>query len=257
MLIVEWIRYALKSKNAFKIHSPFVYDFYNNCFKSKTTASSQEIIKSIRKELLNNHIKIFHNDLGAGSKTLSKNNLSISALAKSSLKNINEASFISRIIQFTNAKTVVELGTSFGTTALLINLENPETELFTIEGSQEIANVAKKIFDSKANKNLHLLKGNFDEIFPELMNKIKNADAFIFDGNHRYEATLRYFEIALKYSKNNSVFIFDDIRWSEEMLNAWKEIKANKNVTITLDFFTMGVIFISSGFSKQNFSLRK
>ena len=178
-------------------------------------------------------------------------------MAKNSLKNEKEAALISGIIGFLSCKTIVELGTSFGTTTLLISLENPETKIYTIEGSPEIADKAETFFKRHSNKNINLIKGSFEEKLSPLLLRLKTADAYIFDGNHRKEATLNYFEQALLHSNNETVFIFDDIRWSSGMLEAWKTIENHPEVSLTLDLFSMGIVFRNTNFSKQNIKLRK
>jgi hypothetical protein len=67
---------------------------------------------------------------------------------------------------------------------------------------------------------------------------------------------MRYFETALKYSHEKTALVFDDIRWSEEMLKAWKEIINHPQTTLTIDLFSMGIAFCDKGFSKQNLMIR-
>jgi len=77
------------------------------------------------------------------------------------------------------------------------------------------------------------------------------------DGNHRKEATLEYFNFFLSKAVNNSIFIFDDIHWSEGMEEAWKEIQSHEAVTLTIDLFFIGLVFFSKDFIvKQHFTIR-
>jgi hypothetical protein len=41
-----------------------------------------------------------------------------------------------------------------------------------------------------------------------------------------------------------TVFVFDDIHWSREMEQAWKVIKDHPAVTLTIDLFFIGIVFI-------------
>ena len=256
-LFGEWINFVLKSKNAHGIHSPFVYNFYNFCLKGSVSNTSKNTFRQVRKELLANNQLIYHQDLGAGSKVNSNPNLPIKQLAKASLKKEKEAGMIAKSINFLKCKKVVELGTSFGSTTLLCCLENPDIEIHTIEGSPEVAQIASELFSRFHKNNIHLITGSFEEKLPPLLSQINTADTYIFDGNHRQEATLNYFGQALQHSNKNTVFIFDDIRWSSEMLNAWKTIEKHPEVTLSLDLFSMGIAFINTDFSKQNLKLRR
>ena len=51
-------------------------------------------------------------------------------------------------------------------------------------------------------------------------------------------------------------FIFDDIHWSSGMENAWEYIKSHKKTTLTIDLFFVGIVFIKSELSKENFIIR-
>jgi hypothetical protein len=64
------------------------------------------------------------------------------------------------------------------------------------------------------------------------------------DGNHRYEPTMQYFNLLLTKSDEHSIFIFDDIHWSSEMEKAWAEIKADARVSLTIDLFYIGIVFL-------------
>ena len=81
--------------------------------------------------------------------------------------------------------------------------------------------------------------------------------AFI-DGNHRYEATINYFNTLLPYTHDYSVLVFDDIYWSEDMKRAWEVIKNHAAVTLTIDLFWCGLVFFrKENAEKQHFKLIK
>jgi predicted O-methyltransferase YrrM len=86
------------------------------------------------------------------------------------------------------------------------------------------------------------------------LNKV--LDFAYFDANHRFEPTVQYFEDCLPYIQNDSVFIFDDIYWSEGMTRAWEHIKAHPRVTLTVDLFWIGLVFFRTEQVKEDFVLR-
>ena len=71
------------------------------------------------------------------------------------------------------------------------------------------------------------------------------------DGNHTYEATIKYFELALTKKDENTVIIFDDIYWSAGMTKAWQEIKNKKEVLLSIDTFYFGMVFFRSEFVEK------
>ena len=55
---------------------------------------------------------------------------------------------------------------------------------------------------------------------------------------------IQYFDLILKHSHNDTIFIFDDIYWSKGMENAWNHIKHHEKSTVTIDLFFVGIVFI-------------
>ena len=87
------------------------------------------------------------------------------------------------------------------------------------------------------------------------MNEIGKFDLVFIDGNHKKEATLRYFNLLLPYVHSNSIVIFDDIRWSNEMEMAWCEIYSHKNIKLSIDLFNLGIVFFNEKLIKQHFEI--
>ena len=54
----------------------------------------------------------------------------------------------------------------------------------------------------------------------------------------------------------NSMMIFDDIYWSKGMKEAWQQIKDHPQVTLTVDLFWIGLVFIRKEQVKEHFKIR-
>jgi predicted O-methyltransferase YrrM len=96
----------------------------------------------------------------------------------------------------------------------------------------------------------------FDDYLNLLQSQQTFFDLIYFDGNHSSMATLRYFEILLSTISNDSVWIFDDIHWSEDMEKAWTEIRKHPKISVTIDTFQWGIVFFRVEQAKQNFVIR-
>lgn len=255
-LLGDYLNYQIHAKTRHGIHSPFVYDFVELYLYKKLDVSIYKPIENIRKELLKNNQAIHFEDLGAGSKKVNSKIPTIKSLAKNSLKSKKHAKLIAQLAQYTKAKTIIELGTSLGTTSLYISRLNPKAQIYTVEGSPEIAKIAKQQFDKLNAKNIEVIIGNFDDQLLPLLEKTEPFDLIFIDGNHTKEATLHYFEQSLKYCHDKSIFVFDDIYWSEGMKQAWTTIKQHSQVSLSMDFFFLGCVFINPDFSKEEFIIR-
>ena len=167
------------------------------------------------------------------------------------------AQLLFRLINYYQLGTViVELGTSLGITTAYLSNAKRTNKIYTIEGSDEIANIANSVFQKLGLKNVILKKGNFDDILPNLA--LENQLGLIYiDGNHTKKATINYFNWALKQANDNTVIVIDDIYWSKEMEDAWEYIKETKRVSLTIDLFKMGIVFLHSVKVKEHFKLKK
>jgi predicted O-methyltransferase YrrM len=255
-IVKDYFQYRIRAKSRHGIHSPFVYELVEKYLYQDIDSNISKPIEEIRKTLLKDSRSIAFEDLGAGSKKVKASQPRVKELAKNSLKPKKYAKLIGQIAQYIKAQNIVELGTSLGTTSLYISRLNPSAKLYTLEGSTEVAQIAQQQFETLAARNIELIIGNFDDQFENLLKQIPAPDLIFIDGNHTYEATIRYFDIALNYAQPKSIIIFDDINWSEGMKKAWAEIKNNPKVSISMDFFYLGAVSLNTDFTKEEFTIR-
>ena len=256
--ILKFVKYKLtaKHKHGHGIHSPFVYTLLREAIEGKEKSVKFAKIEAIRKKLLRNSKIIKVEDLGAGSKVSKTNKRKVSTIAKNALTKKKYAHLLFRLVKYFKPKTILEFGTSLGTTTMYLACADENTNIISMEGSEGITELAKKNFSKLNFNNISVKTGNFDKILPEIVEDSMNLDFVFFDGNHQKEPTLRYFEACLSKKTNDSVFIFDDIHWSIGMESAWEEIKKHKEVTVTIDLFFFGLVFFRKEMSEQNYVIK-
>jgi len=253
---LKFLNYNIKSTNQHGVHSPFVFDLVTKVIYDKSEFYCFKEIEKLRHKLKNSTQQINHIDLGAGSKKNKNNELSISDIAKYSLKSPKYSQLLFRLVNYFQPPTIIELGTSLGISAAYMASANKNAKVITMEGSPEIAAIAKNNFDLLSLNNIELTNGNFDNTLSTVLNKVETVDFIFFDGNHQYQPTINYFTQCLNKTNNNSVFIFDDIYWSDEMNKAWQEIKNHTKTKVTIDLFQMGIVFFREEQAKEHFVIR-
>lgn len=249
-------KYSAKHKGGHGIHSPFIYDLLRNAIEGNEKSEKFEKIELLRKQLLKSDKIIEVKDLGAGSKVSKSNQRKVADIAKAVLTSEKYAQLLFRLVRYLKPKTVLELGTSLGITTLYLAEAVKNTEIVTVEGSPELARLAIQNFMRLGYRNIELKNSEFDLVLPKILNELRTLDFVFFDGNHRKEATLRYFEMCLPNINNNTIFVFDDIHWSQEMESAWNEIKKHNQVKATIDLFHFGLVFFRNELSKQDFIIK-
>lgn len=254
--ITDYLKHRLTAKSRHGTHSPFVYKLADEVIYDFTDKSEYKTIEDKRKKLFNDDSIITVTDLGAGSHLNKNRTKKVSQIAKNALKSPRLAKLIYRLAKNTKPKSAIELGTCLGITTAYLAKTDPETEIITIEGCPQTAEVAKKNFEALKLDNIELHVGNFDLILPDIIAKQPSLDFVYIDGNHRKDATLNYFKWCLPKVNEDSLLIFDDIYWSQGMKEAWAEIKNDPDVTVTVDLFWIGLVYFKKGQAKEHFKLK-
>ncbi|MCF8301881.1 MAG: class I SAM-dependent methyltransferase [Bacteroidales bacterium] len=255
---LRYLRYLRNATNAFKVHSPFIYEVYTKAIQDNTTYEDYKKVESMRKELLTNNNPIEVIDFGAGAQERHyKSSLKrISEIAKKTASTPKNGQTLYRLIKYFKPQTMLELGTSIGISTAYQALAAPESKIHCIEGAANAAAKAEENLKYLGLKNFRIEIGNFDALLPKILKTIDKLDYVFFDGNHRKEPTLNYFNQCAEKAHNNSVFVLDDIHWSKGMEEAWEHIQQDERVTATIDLFFLGIIFFKKELSKEHFILK-
>ena len=231
------------------VHSPLVYQFINQVLNSNKD-SKYPLAEYERKRLQSDTTLINFVDFGKSGKTYEKK---INTIAKSSLKSKKYAQLLRRIVQHFQPNKVLELGTSLGITTAYLAYDQ-SVDITTLEGSERVAQEAEQVWKNLKLSQIKCITGDFDKTLLPVSQQ--SFDLIYLDGNHRCEPTLAYFEMLKKNSYKKTIFIFDDIHYSKSMEEAWRQIKQQADVTITIDLFFIGLVWIDPSLSKENFVLR-
>jgi predicted O-methyltransferase YrrM len=212
-----------------------------------------EQIEAIRAKLMQDQSQITVRDIGAPSKHFKSDKRTIATVAATSLAPAKMALLLHRLANHTKAKQIVELGTSFGVTTLYLSKCKNAT-IYTFEGNEAMINIALTNFESTETSNIVLVEGNIDETLPEFVEVNRKLDFALMDANHRYEPTIKYFNLLVERMTSDAIVVVDDIYQSKEIAMAWKEIRGHELVYGSMDLFRFGLLFFDSSLNKQHYT---
>lgn len=249
----NYICHLLKAKHTrgYGIHSPYLYRFTTNAVYGKNPFYPFARIEVLRESLKHDDRIIAMEDFGTGR----NREIRVRDIAKTSLKRTRLAQMLFRIIHFTKAENVLELGTSLGITTAYLASPSADIKCISLEGSPAVAAIAGENFEKLEINNAKVKVGNIDETLRPALDEMGSVDVVFFDANHRKEPVLKYFLQCLNYIHPGTVFIFDDIHWSADMEKAWHAIRNHEKVTATFDLYEMGIVFFSPNFPKKNYKM--
>lgn len=247
----KYLAYQWQGQTKYYIHSPFVYRFFLNVLEN--SEHSLAAIEKLRADLQQNTSPIHLTDYG----TKRERPVTIAQLEKQVAVHAKYGRLLYSLTKYLKPNNILELGTSIGLSSSYLKLGHPSAHLLSLEGSDTLIDVAHKNHRALNITGIEVIQGEFSRTLPAAINKLQTLDLVFFDGNHQKEATLNYFKQCLPYADDNSVFVFDDIYWSEGMAKAWEEIKQHPQVTLTIDVYQFGICFFRKDkMAKEDFVLR-
>ena len=254
--IKSYLYFLWNSKNEHAVHSPFVFDLITKCFYDRNFKPDYTILSNYRKVLLKNKKSIEVLDFGAGSRVFKSNVRPIGKIAKTAGITQKRAELLYRIVHYFQPKSVLEIGTSLGLATTALALGNRNAKIITLEGCPNTLAEAKFQIRNFKFQNIEFINTEFSNYLNTNNQQPTTNNLIYFDGNHSKQATLDYFTHLLPSIENDTLWIFDDIHWSEEMEEAWEIIKNNPKVTVTIDTFQWGLVFFRKEQMKEHFIIR-
>ncbi len=236
------------------MHSPFVYSFLRNVVMEKEQRPELEEIGAFCGSLRKESYQIQRSSFGAGSYNDSATQ-TLSRLIRNSSVNPKLGGLLFRICSHFQPKIIIEMGTSVGISTMYLSKGYRNARLISLEGDTHRVAIAKNHLSRMRCTNVEIIEGAFDDTLPQVLRETKYVDLVFIDGNHLPEPTLRYYKQCLEYATEDSIIVFDDIRWSNEMHRTWRIISCSRYVSVSLDFFTFGIVFFKSGIPKQHFNI--
>jgi predicted O-methyltransferase YrrM len=145
-----------------------------------------------------------------------------------------------RIVVGIQARRILELGTNTGLSGCYF-LSCPQVDqLVTIEGSQELSRIADRNL-GRLSARYRLMNMLFDEALDVLAREEARFDCVFIDGQHERESTWHYTHRALPLLDERGVVIFDDIYWSDDMHQFWREACDSREFSETVDLRRVGL----------------
>jgi predicted O-methyltransferase YrrM len=199
---------------------------------------------------------IYVKDLGAGSSVRNGITRQVGSFVSNASVNRKSGRFLSRLVNFLNPSSIIELGTGAGLSTLYMAIARPLCRIYSIEGSPDIADFAARNLEMAGINNVKIIKGSFRNKLPEVLLQAQHPLLVFIDGDHRGECLIEYYKIIQPRTDENTVIVLDDIRWSASMEDAWKKIIKASEVSVSIDLFRFGILFFKKGINKRHLIIK-
>jgi len=240
--ISSYIKHKLFEINAHSLHSPSLYQLYQECFDDARQQAGDPVIEGLRAAFRKDERTLSVDDLGAGSRISGNPVRTVRSIARGGITRHKYSRLFQHLIRYFDHRTIVELGTALGINTLYLAASDPEVKVWTFEAWHAVSEIARKAFNEAGYHNITILHGNIDATLPEFLGKGTLVDFAFIDANHTYAATMAYFEQLQKNLSARAVVVIDDINWSWEMTRAWHEITSMAEKATCIDIYQCGIL---------------
>lgn len=249
----EYIKYLVNAKGRHGIHSPFVYDFVDCCLRIKPDEAFLKSVQSLKKKLSQDNREIEIHDAGAGSKKLGKVRKVNQIYRTASSKGVY-ADLLYQLTSHYKPQHVLELGTSLGIGTLYLASGNNFSKIVSVDACSKTSQLAQANISAFQLSNVEFVQATFLEYLRGC--KDLKFDLVYIDGHHDGDALKQYVQILLPLTTDDTIFVLDDIRWSNSMWQAWNELKASSIFHVSLDLFRMGILIRRPQQVKEHFVVK-
>lgn len=257
---IQFLNFLFKAKSRYRIHSPFVYQFIEEVHCTSFFPEELQKIEQLRKQLARDRNTFLHLiDFGAGYQDDRKRHrtVTMAEVIRSSARKPRSGRFLYHLTRFLAPKRVLELGTNLGFSSLYLAFALPsDATIITIEGDPILSSLAQKhISHFHMQEKIKVVHSSFVQFFSHLQEDEPPYDLVFIDGHHDGNALLHYVSRLKPFLRPSAGILLDDIRWSPSMLQAFQELCSDPDFTLTLDMFSMGLLFFRKSMAKQHFLL--
>lgn len=240
--VYHWIGHVISARIPSGRETDYAGQLLHAMWQEGPSHPQFDLIERYRDRLLNDKSALNGMDYGAGMKAIpAPVSRSVRSFVKLAVSPPGKCRAHYRMVSFLKPRTIIELGSGTGINAAYLSLAHPTAKVYSLEGNNQLAGMASELCEMFSAKNVEIVEGTFDDTLPGLLENLGTVDLAFIDGNHRYEATVRYFDwISRRMSEG--VIVIDDIRWSRGMWEAWKSIAIDNRVSVAIDCFTYGIL---------------
>jgi predicted O-methyltransferase YrrM len=119
---------------------------------------------------------------------------------------------------------------------------NGSGRLLTIEGSPQLASLARETFAELGLERVEIQVGRFDRILDDALEAAAPIELAFVDAGKQRPTFEWQLERLLPRLAPGAVVVFDDIHWSRELAAAWRELRRDPRFELATDLWRVGLV---------------
>jgi predicted O-methyltransferase YrrM len=137
--------------------------------------------------------------------------------------------FLHQCAEAFDAEVIVEMGACVGISGAYLGSIPSRPRLFTLEGSQALADVAQQTLATISDR-AEVVVGPFERTLQPTLARAGTVDVAFVDGHHEEAATIHYVAAIAEHLSPTALIVLDDIYLYEGMWRAWQKLSSDAGV---------------------------
>lgn len=241
---------GLRYRKGYGVHSPFVFNLITKVIEEQCSYYSFQDIELIRKQLLFKNERITYPDRRQKGKLHCR---SVGQIVEREGIKASHGALLFRLTNYFKSKNILQLGPTMGLSTLYLTSYAPDLRCIAIENVPEFASISSLVFAKKARNVIDLRVGCYKELLPQALKDMGRIDFVFFNTLYEQHNNAWLFEESIKYIHDETVFVFEGIKESRKMRELWKQICTHKEVTVSIDLYSLGIVFFNKRLHKRDY----
>jgi predicted O-methyltransferase YrrM len=159
-----------------------------------------------------------------------------------------------RLTHYFRSQNILQIGVSMGLSTLYLSSYAQGLRCLSLEKEPKNAGIARQVYEKAARTPVDLRVGDYQTTLPEALKELGRVD-FVFFNTRREPANLQLFEACLPYVHAGSLFVLEGIKANRTMRELWKTIGRHPEVSVTVDLYSLGIVFFNKKLHKRNYTV--
>lgn len=158
--------------------------------------------------------------------------------------------FLFRLVNFLGVKSVLQVGVSEGWQSMYLNAA--AKHLIALDSEE--GKLLKAVELNEDLKALQTMPGLPADQVSQAVEKLGSLDLLFLNVSSDEVQTKQLFELCLRYVHSDTVLVIDGIH-KKRMKRLWDQIRQRKDISVTMDLHSLGLVFFNRKMHKKNYKL--
>jgi len=240
----------LRYRKGHGVHSPFVYNLISKVINERGCFYCQDEIEHTRKKAfcLKQAVRLRRK------KNPEKfRDVAIGEVIKKEAVTPRTGALLLRLTNYFKPETILQIGGAADMSALYLSSYSTDLKCVVVEKSPEMASVARLVLELHNHHAVDLRTGDYEEVLPSVLAELPQPD-FVFLNLVKDTKENEYvFNQCLRRLHNEAVLVVSGIKASRYMRAFWRTVREREEVTVTIDLYSVGLVFFNKKLHKRNY----